>query len=79
MLTLGEGWHNNHHHYMTAANQGFFWWELDGSYYLIRLFQLLGLVWEVRTAPKKIVGATIRASQRQAREELPIGGLAKAE
>src|SRR5216683_1141263 len=61
LLTMGEGWHNNHHHYMSSANQGFFWWELDPSYYLIRLFQALGLVWDVRTPPEKIRRATIAA------------------
>jgi stearoyl-CoA desaturase (delta-9 desaturase) len=61
LLTMGEGWHNNHHHYMSSANQGFFWWEVDLSYYLIRFFQALGLVWEVRTPPEKIRRATISA------------------
>jgi len=32
---LGEGWHNNHHRYQSSTNQGFFWWEIDISYYLI--------------------------------------------
>src|SRR6266852_4407913 len=61
LLTMGEGWHNNHHHYMSSANQGFFWWEFDPSYYLIRLFQALGLVWDVRTPPEKVRRATISA------------------
>src|SRR5262249_4657171 len=38
LLTLGEGWHNNHHHYMNSCNQGFFWWEIDVTYYVIRIF-----------------------------------------
>jgi stearoyl-CoA desaturase (delta-9 desaturase) len=59
LFTMGEGWHNNHHHYQSSANQGFFWWEIDGSYYLIRLFQALGIVWEVRTPPEKVRSATI--------------------
>src|SRR5512138_1238335 len=33
LLTLGEGWHNNHHHYASTANQGWFWWEIDVTYY----------------------------------------------
>jgi stearoyl-CoA desaturase (delta-9 desaturase) len=49
--TLGEGWHNNHHQHMGSANHGFRWWEVDVTYYLIRLLQLLGLVWDVRVAP----------------------------
>lgn len=48
LLTLGEGWHNNHHHYQSSANQGFFWWEIDVSYYLIKLMGFTGLVWDIR-------------------------------
>jgi stearoyl-CoA desaturase (delta-9 desaturase) len=48
LLTLGEGWHNNHHHYQSSANQGFFWWEIDVSYYTICLFRCFGLVWDLR-------------------------------
>jgi stearoyl-CoA desaturase (delta-9 desaturase) len=55
LLTMGEGWHNNHHHYLASANQGFFWWEIDPSYYLIRAMQAAGLVWDVRTPPKSFL------------------------
>ncbi len=51
LITLGEGWHNNHHHYPASARQGFFWWELDLTYYLLRLFESLGLVWELKPVP----------------------------
>jgi stearoyl-CoA desaturase (delta-9 desaturase) len=68
LLTMGEGWHNNHHHYMASANQGFFWWEIDLSFYLIRLFQAFGLVWDVRVPPEKIRGATIESKQPVGRE-----------
>jgi len=37
LLTLGEGWHNNHHHFMASARQGFFWWEIDITYYTLKL------------------------------------------
>ena len=52
LLTLGEGWHNNHHHYCSTANQGFYWWEIDVSFYVIKALQKLGLVWDVRTPHK---------------------------
>jgi len=52
LLTLGEGWHNNHHHCQSSANQGFFWGEIDVSYYLIRLLACVGLVWDVRKPPR---------------------------
>ena len=54
ILTLGEGWHNNHHHYMHAARQGFYWWEVDVSYYLIKLMSWCGIVWDVKPVPAKI-------------------------
>jgi stearoyl-CoA desaturase (delta-9 desaturase) len=52
IITLGEGWHNNHHHYQSSANQGFFWWEIDVTYYVIKLLSLAGLVWDVRKPPR---------------------------
>jgi stearoyl-CoA desaturase (delta-9 desaturase) len=61
LLTMGEGWHNNHHHYMASANQGFFWWEVDPSYYLIRAMQAVGLVWDVRTPPAAYLAADVDA------------------
>jgi stearoyl-CoA desaturase (delta-9 desaturase) len=53
LLTLGEGWHNNHHHYQSSANQGFFWWEIDISYYIIRMLSWVGLVWDIRKPGRK--------------------------
>jgi stearoyl-CoA desaturase (delta-9 desaturase) len=54
LITLGEGWHNNHHRYMSSARQGFYWWELDITYYLLKALAALGLVWDLRTVPESI-------------------------
>ena len=54
LITGGEGWHNNHHYYQSTANQGFFWWEIDTSYYTLKLLSWLGIVWDLRTPPKHI-------------------------
>ncbi|MCH9672022.1 MAG: acyl-CoA desaturase, partial [Gammaproteobacteria bacterium] len=51
MLTLGEGWHNNHHHYPGSARQGFYWWEIDITFYLLRVLRHLGLISELKTIP----------------------------
>jgi len=51
LLTLGEGWHNNHHHFPGSARQGFRWWEVDLTYYLLRGFAALGLVWDLKPVP----------------------------
>jgi stearoyl-CoA desaturase (delta-9 desaturase) len=55
ILTMGEGWHNNHHHYQSTANQGFFWWEVDFSYYILKLLSVFGIVWDLRKPPKHIL------------------------
>jgi stearoyl-CoA desaturase (delta-9 desaturase) len=55
LLTNGEGWHNNHHYYPTSARQGFFWWEIDLSYYLLYGLSAVGLVRDVRTPPPRIL------------------------
>jgi stearoyl-CoA desaturase (delta-9 desaturase) len=55
LITMGEGWHNNHHHYMNSANQGFFWWEVDASFYLLRCLAALGLVRDLRRPPQHML------------------------
>ncbi|HEY5948459.1 MAG TPA: acyl-CoA desaturase, partial [Kofleriaceae bacterium] len=54
LITMGEGWHNNHHHYQVAARQGFYWWEFDFTYYVLRAFSLAGLVWDLHGVPDHI-------------------------
>jgi len=48
LLTFGEGWHNNHHQYMYACRQGIRWWEVDVTYYVLKVFSWLGIVHDVR-------------------------------
>ncbi len=55
LLTFGEGWHNNHHHYMASARNGFRWWEIDITYYVLRALALVGLVWDLREPPASVV------------------------
>ncbi|MEZ5558595.1 MAG: acyl-CoA desaturase [Pseudomonadales bacterium] len=55
LLTLGEGWHNNHHRYAGSARQGFLWWQVDMSYYLLRLMAALGLVWDLKPVPSAVL------------------------
>ena len=54
LLTFGEGWHNNHHRWPLSARQGMYWWEVDLSYLLLRGLEKLGLIWDLKTYPKKI-------------------------
>lgn len=47
ILTVGEGWHNNHHHDPASASNQHRWWEIDISYYEIKLLEWLGLAQRV--------------------------------
>ena len=54
ILTFGEGWHNNHHHYPGSARQGFYWWEIDLTYYVLKFLAMMGIIWDVRTVSENI-------------------------
>ena len=54
LLTLGEGWHNNHHYYPGSTRQGFYWWEIDLTYYGLVGLSWIGLVWDLRSPPHSI-------------------------
>lgn len=54
LITLGEGWHNNHHRYPGSERQGFYWWEIDISHYILVFLSWLGLVWDLRVPPERI-------------------------
>jgi stearoyl-CoA desaturase (delta-9 desaturase) len=60
LITMGEGWHNNHHHYATATRQGFFWWEVDFTYYLLVALSWTGLIWDLKPVPAHVRDATPR-------------------
>ena len=55
LITMGEGWHNNHHHYQVAARQGFYWWEIDCTYYVLRGLAAVGLVWDLHGVPDHVL------------------------
>jgi stearoyl-CoA desaturase (delta-9 desaturase) len=70
LLTLGEGWHNNHHYYETSSRQGFFWWEIDITYYVLRAFNAVGLIWDLKGVPNHIKYSRNRAHAAQLRKEM---------
>jgi stearoyl-CoA desaturase (delta-9 desaturase) len=59
IITMGEGWHNNHHHFMNSTRQGFRWWEIDLSYYIVRAMGWLGLVWDIKEPPARVLEPTV--------------------
>jgi stearoyl-CoA desaturase (Delta-9 desaturase) len=54
LVTGGEGWHNNHHHYPASARQGFFWWEIDPTWYFLRVCRRLGIVRDLKRPPERV-------------------------
>ncbi len=54
LITFGEGWHNNHHHFPGSARQGFRWWEVDATWYVLKAMSLVGLVWDLKPAPRNL-------------------------
>jgi stearoyl-CoA desaturase (delta-9 desaturase) len=54
VLTLGEGWHNNHHYYQASARQGFFWWEVDLTYYGLRMLSWLHIVRDLKVPGERV-------------------------
>ncbi len=54
LITMGEGWHNNHHKFMYACRQGLCWWEVDCTYYVVKVLGWLGIAREIRE-PKLVV------------------------
>lgn len=57
LLTMGEGWHNNHHHYMRSVRQGFFPHELDATYLILRGLAAVGIVWDLKEPPARLLDA----------------------
>jgi stearoyl-CoA desaturase (Delta-9 desaturase) len=55
IITMGEGWHNNHHAYQSSARQGFSWWEYDPTFYLLKLLERLGLVWNLKLPTAEVM------------------------
>jgi len=53
LITLGEGWHNNHHYAPSSERQGFYWWEIDVSHYILKTLSWCGLVWDLQAPPSR--------------------------
>ena len=55
IFSFGEGWHNNHHADQRSAAHGQRWFEVDITYRLIKIMELMGLVWGVREPSQRVV------------------------
>jgi stearoyl-CoA desaturase (delta-9 desaturase) len=57
LLTLGEGWHNNHHHYQSSTRQGFYWYEIDITFYILTAMSWVGIVRDLKSVPDSVLAA----------------------
>ena len=83
IITLGEGWHNNHHAYQRSTRQGFRWYEIDITYYVLKVMSWVGLVWDLGEPPAEVVrnerrvgSAVLEKVARQLAEHFPAGSWA---
>jgi len=59
IVTMGEGWHNNHHYYPRSVRQGFHWWQIDMTYYVLRALALVGIVWDLHVPSQKVIDGDV--------------------
>ena len=55
LFTFGEGWHNNHHAFQSSVRQGFRWWEVDPTFYVLTALSWCGVVWDMKSPPKSVL------------------------
>jgi stearoyl-CoA desaturase (Delta-9 desaturase) len=60
LITAGEGWHNNHHRYQSSARQGFRWWQIDTTYYVLWALARVGIVRDLRPVPARVIDEASR-------------------
>ena len=72
ILTLGEGWHNNHHRFSSSVRQGFYWYEYDITFYILKLLSLFGIVWDLRPVPQSVLEEGRLQDRKHGRAGAPI-------
>ena len=64
LMTMGEGWHNNHHAWQSSARQGFRWWEVDATFYILRGLAWTGVIWDLKMPPQSLIRGEHRLGDR---------------
>lgn len=64
IVTMGEGWHNNHHACQSSVRQGFRWWEVDPTFYILKMLSWMRIVWNLKTPPAALVRNEQRLGSR---------------
>jgi stearoyl-CoA desaturase (delta-9 desaturase) len=69
IFTMGASWHNNHHRCPSAARAGLYWWQIDLTYLVLRVLSAVGLIWDLRLPPERILAEGRRPADK--RTEVP--------
>ena len=85
IITLGEGWHNNHHRYQSSTRNGFYWWEIDPTYYGLKFLAWTGFIWGLKPVPTSVMAEgthqdhlrSVAAAQRSAHAHPQYSSLKK--
>ncbi len=64
LVSWGEGWHNNHHAFPFSARHGLKWFEIDCTWWTIKLMAALRLVDKVRV-PTRDMRDRLAAAQHE--------------
>lgn len=70
LITLGEGWHNNHHRYQSATRNGFYWWEIDPTFWGLKFLSWTRLIRDLKPVPTSVLDEGRMRSKDQRAEEL---------
>ena len=70
IVSFGEGWHNNHHRHPRSAKHGLRRFELDPTWWVIKLMSKVGLAWDIHEpAPEKLPDAVAAGEANAAHAE----------
>ncbi len=58
ILTMGEGWHNNHHQFAYSARHGLRWYQVDVTWYLLRVLAFFGIVSDLKLPRERDLAAS---------------------
>lgn len=54
-IMFGANWHSNHHAQPNVGREGFEWYEIDMIYYVLKIFELFGLVWDIKQPKRELL------------------------
>jgi stearoyl-CoA desaturase (delta-9 desaturase) len=72
LMSFGEGWHNNHHAFPFSARHGLRWFEIDMTWWHVRLLAFLRLADRIKI-PSKLMQQRLREVAHISREAANAG------